>query len=89
MPERSSDRLRLVRRTIIAGAALFAVVFTLLAGQLWLGNDPALGDGSGRAGVKQAETHASVRDAFLGVVTGALSDDEGRSGARTLRSQTS
>jgi hypothetical protein len=92
MSERSSGLARRLRRALIASGALFALVFTLLAGQLWLGHDPALGDGSGRGERAPRRTHASVLGTVLGLAASAVSDDaEGSSSSAPapVRSQTS
>lgn len=72
-------RMSGLRRALIVSGALFATVFVLLAAQLWLGNDPALGDGSARADARQDDggARASVWDTVLGAAAGALQDDEG------------
>ncbi len=80
-----------LKRALIASAAAFAAVFALLAGQLWLGNDPALGESGGQQAAEEQELHASVVDTVLGVATSLLDEehdeDEGRGAA--MRSGTS
>ncbi len=68
-----------LRRALIASAAVFATVFTLLAGQLWLGNDPALGEKSAQAAPREQEQelHASILDTVLGVATTLLDEEHG------------
>jgi hypothetical protein len=82
------------KRALIASGALFAVVFALLAGQLWFGNDPALGEGAARVSTQkpEQELHASVLDTVLGVATGLLDDEHGDDdgeGSSSVRSGTS
>jgi hypothetical protein len=77
--DRTRDTLLRTRRVLVAAGALFATLFLLLSLQLWLGRDPALGDGTARAPQQQQprqDTHASVWDTVLGAATGALSDDD-------------
>jgi hypothetical protein len=66
-----------VKRALIATGAAFAVVFVLLAGQLWMGNDPALGEKRTQAAPEEQELHASVLDTVLGVATTLLDDEHG------------
>jgi hypothetical protein len=70
-----------LRRTLIASGVAFAVVFVLLAGQLWLGNDPALGRAGGAPAAQEREQerelHASVLDTVLGVATSLLDEEHG------------
>lgn len=91
MRDRSPAGLTRLRRTFAASAVLFAVVFVFLAGQMWLGRDPALGDGSARRGQEaRPEQHASVLDTVLGVAAAVIQDDdEHEGGAPAVRTQTS
>lgn len=95
MTDRSLARARALKRTLIASAALFATVFALLAAQLWLGNDPALGTALGTARATpqpEQDLHASVIDTVLGVASGLLDDehgDEEDGGSSSVRSGTS
>lgn len=91
MTDRSLARARALKRTLIASAALFASVFALLAAQLWLGNDPALGTARATRQPEQ-DLHASVLDTVLGVASGLLDDehgDEEDGGSSSVRSGTS
>ena len=91
MSARARARVVRVRRTLIAGGALFATVFALLAAQLWLGNDPALGEGAARPAAPEQELHASVLDTVLSVASGLLEEDDGEDDERApaMRSGTS
>lgn len=82
MTERARARMSALRRALIAGGAVFATVFALLAAQLWLGNDPALGDGTARGARQQPsqELHASVIDTVLSVAGGLLDAEHGDDG---------
>ncbi len=76
MTERQRARIVALKRALIASGAVFAAVFTLLAGQLWLGNDPALGENGGQqSAAEEQELHASVLDTVLGVATGLLDEE--------------
>jgi hypothetical protein len=75
--ERQRARTVALRRALIASAAVFATVFTLLAAQLWLGNDPALGRDGGQPAAQEQELHASVLDTVLGVATSLLDEEHG------------
>lgn len=80
MTDRARSRVIALRRALIAGGAVFATVFALLAVQLWFGNDPALGDGAAQVERRQQpeqELHASVLDTVLSVATGLLDDEHG------------
>lgn len=97
MTERRRARTAALKRALIASAAVFATVFTLLAGQLWLGRDPAIGDGSTQAAAQQQEEpelHASVIDTVIGVASSLLDeehddDDDGGDRGSSMRSGTS
>lgn len=96
MTDRRRARSAALKRALIASTAVFATVFTLLAGQLWLGKDPALGDGSSQAAAQQQEQpelHASVIDTVIGVASSLLDeehgDDDGGDRGSSVRSGTS
>ena len=87
------SRMLGLRRALILSAALFATVFALLAVQLWLGRDPALGQrADGRSAQPQKELHASVLDTVLSVAAGVLrdgDDEDGDGQGPAVRSSTS
>ena len=94
MTPRQHARVLAVRRgALLATGAAFAVVFVLLAGQLWLGNDPALGEKRAQAAPQEQEQelHASVLDTVLGVATTLLDEehDDDDDQAPAVRSGTS
>lgn len=71
------------RRTLLACGALFAVLFTLLAAQMVLGRDPAVGEGSRATQTAStppagsgARDDGSWVDVALGVVQALASDDD-------------
>lgn len=82
-----------LKRALIACGAVFATVFTLLAGQLWLGKDPALGEGRAQPAAQEQDQdlHASVLDTVVAVAAGLLDEDhgEGDEQAPAMRSGTS
>ncbi|MCU0313655.1 MAG: hypothetical protein MUC84_06290 [Solirubrobacteraceae bacterium] len=100
MRPRTAERLRLLRRTLAASAALFAALLVLLAAQLALGRDPAVRDGAARGAGEPTQTaavpeaEASIGDVVVSTVLSALAGDEddeesGQESAPALRSGTS
>jgi len=81
--------MRGLRRALILSGALFATVFALLAVQLWLGRDPALGDGTRTAAQPREELSASVLDTVDSVAAGIFDDGADQGQAPSVRSGTS
>lgn len=91
VPTAASDRRRhraaAFKRTLLACAALFSVLFCLLAAQMLLGRDPALGGDGSRARTASAPPAATAGadraaegswvDVALGVVQAVAGGDEG------------
>ncbi len=79
MTDRTRATLRRTRRVLYAAGALFATVFCLLALQLWMGRDPALGKGGEQRGAAPAQStqQASAWDTVLAVAAGLLNGGEG------------
>ena len=91
-------RRRMFRRTMVASLALFMAIFTLMAGQMALGHDPAVGAKKQQAPQQVAQTSQPVglkeaagqaMGAVIGnVISGvAEGDDEGEHGGAPAQQQ--
>ncbi len=91
-----SPRMRALRRTLFAGAALFAALLTFLSLQMLRGRDPSLRAGT-QARVAQPaprterEGGDSLISSIVGFATSVISegDDGGSSSSPSVRTQTS
>ncbi len=93
-----SARLRALKRTLFASAALFAALLTFLSLQMLLGRDPAVRAPQQVAAAKQAPASEGERGSFLGsilslaarvVTDGDEGHDGAGSGGPSLKTQTS